>query len=307
MSFSQRIQGNRGHKLVGPLLATVALLVLTLFYLIAFGEYRPWMIMKLRKEITANQGEIAILRTKIAQSQQKREQRIGQLAVADEHAQLTKELARRTAELADQTRLAGKLREDLQQNAARFQAHRDQYRRAVRRAAKGLQMDRLETKTGRSYENVVITEVSAVGMQIRHPNGLTRIPYEELPDELQRKYQFSPDEKQGEIASEITAHSQHEKAVEANQTEIQERAREKAAREQAVKREALTRRLEVQHDLIREAERDLRALQRELSTNQRRKFRNTEAIETKIGEKQAQLNRLEAERASIELELETTP
>jgi hypothetical protein len=50
----------------------------------------------------------------------------------------------------------------------------------------------LSTKKGREYTSVTVTAVEPDGLRIRHESGTAKIPFEELPVEIQKKYAYDP-------------------------------------------------------------------------------------------------------------------
>ena len=70
------------------------------------------------------------------------------------------------------------------------------YRAKVRSEAKGKKMDTLTTTEGVVYKDVTITTVDAIGMGIDHESGGRRIPFKELPLQMQDYYQFGANEAQ---------------------------------------------------------------------------------------------------------------
>ena len=63
-------------------------------------------------------------------------------------------------------------------------------------------MPELKTLSGDTYTKVKITNVDAVRMQIRHSGGIKGIPFEELPMDLQDRFQFDSKEKEVRVAKE---------------------------------------------------------------------------------------------------------
>ena len=99
--------------------------------------------------------------------------------------------------------------------AAELEAYKNEYRAFARYRAKGRKLDRLETSTGKVYKNVSIREVTAIGMQIRHDGGFRRIPFEELPNDIQDEFQFDFDQKAAAMDQEQARRLAHETAVSA--------------------------------------------------------------------------------------------
>ncbi|WP_345714445.1 hypothetical protein [Luteolibacter yonseiensis] len=94
-----------------------------------------------------------------------------------------------------------------------FDAYKDEYRAYVRSKAKGTEMEQLVTQKGVVYKGVMIRDVTAIGIQIRHEEGQKRVDYEDLPADMQDYYQFDAAQKEAEIANEETVRKTHNKDV----------------------------------------------------------------------------------------------
>lgn len=94
-----------------------------------------------------------------------------------------------------------------------FETYKDEYRAFARSKAKGETMDKLETLTGGVYNDVIIREVTPVGIQIRHADGHKRIPFEELPEAMKDHFQFDPKQKDRVLADESATRNVLEAAV----------------------------------------------------------------------------------------------
>lgn len=90
-----------------------------------------------------------------------------------------------------------------------------EYRAKVRSGAEGKKMDTLTTNEGKTYHDVTITKVDAIGMGIDHESGGRRIPYKELPAEMRDYYQFGENEAQELAQREIDRQKQQNLAHEA--------------------------------------------------------------------------------------------
>jgi hypothetical protein len=89
------------------------------------------------------------------------------------------------------------------------------YREKVRSEAKEKKMDTLTTTEGVTYKDVTITKVDAIGMGIDHESGGRRIPFKELPLEMQDYYQFGVNEAQELAQREIERQKQRDLAHDA--------------------------------------------------------------------------------------------
>jgi hypothetical protein len=73
----------------------------------------------------------------------------------------------------------------------KFEGYKKKYRISERSNAIGEELGTLTTKSGKVYERVKIKEVSALELRFSHKNGSTGVSFNELPDELQDRFQFS--------------------------------------------------------------------------------------------------------------------
>jgi chromosome segregation ATPase len=79
----------------------------------------------------------------------------------------------------------------------------------MRDKAKGEQIAEITPLAGRTFRHVAVREVTPIGMQIRHDDGFTRIPYEDLPHALQERFQFDPQEKREAVKAESSSEQVH--------------------------------------------------------------------------------------------------
>ncbi len=63
------------------------------------------------------------------------------------------------------------------------------------------------------YNSVLIREVTAIGIQIRHADGQKRIFFEELPEAMKDRFQYDPKQKEQAMAEEAASRDVHEAAV----------------------------------------------------------------------------------------------
>jgi hypothetical protein len=134
-------------------------------------------------------------------------------------------------------------------------------REEARRQAVGQVIAKLETLKGDVYENVTIREVSPIGIAIRHDAGSRRVPFEELPLEMQRQFLFDPKEKEKALADEHAVQNAHLAQVEAakvERSEVQKTGQAEEYRLKASKAIATkSARIQVLEDEIRSLESDV--------------------------------------------------
>jgi hypothetical protein len=83
-----------------------------------------------------------------------------------------------------------------------FAALREQIRQTIWTKAVGEHLGNLTTTSGREYKNAVITRITALGLHIRHADGLARIHAPELPLELQDRFQWTAEERPTALQTE---------------------------------------------------------------------------------------------------------
>jgi len=265
MSLSELIQSSRGPGVIGTILALAIVLGFGYFSIIALDK-NIWAGDLSPEAILREQGrEIDSLRHHIQEGQIR-------IKASEKLKRGFSELERFKSNNQSQKSRIFLLDETLKNADAAFKKqldsfefYKNSYRSYVRGNAKGASLVELKVKNGAIYKNVIIREVTAVGLQIVHDEGLKRIPFEELPDDMIDFYQFDPKQKTDALEAERLAHSQNEASAIT--------AREQALKEKNSKREqdSLQKKMdEVQtHALyaskIRSIEGEIRQLQLELS------------------------------------------
>lgn len=207
---SYLISNERAPLAIGLFLAVAVVVGLCMFMLAVdeslFTAGKP----KLSSTINQQARELATLREEAA-IQSKKAERLENLSASLKTLQLgnldrSKKIKSLTDELTAATR-------ERMQTTGEFQAYKERYRDEIRGKAKGKTIERMVTKSGTVYENITIRQVTPIGMLIRHDSGSKRIPFEELPADLQDLYQFDPEEKDAALAQEKSMHRSHEESV----------------------------------------------------------------------------------------------
>jgi len=232
-------------------------------------------------------------------------------------------------EAAEKERLEHE-RQEREREQARRKAEADSEERRMqieeaRSQAVGQQIARLETLKGDVYENVVIRDVTPIGIEIRHDAGSRRVPFEQLPPEMQRQFHFDPKEKEQALRSEHAAQSAHMAQVTTASTEnpkVQgsgqsgqpnqnEEYRLKASKAVAAK----SARIQLLEDEIRSLENDL--YNEENKKYSRRYYSNgrwsygaggvsrAPIVREKINEKRGELSILKQQVATLQVELDS--
>lgn len=143
--------------------------------------------------------------------------------------------------------------------------YKNEYRTHVRSKAVGETFPELTTKAGSTYKRVEIRTVSAIGIQIRHEYGQKRIPFEELPEEMQERFQFDVAGKELAIAAENKHREEHEAAV-AVANQLQEKDMEAArARQEVARRTEMKRSITQKQNQISQLQSEIQSLELQIS------------------------------------------
>lgn len=73
------------------------------------------------------------------------------------------------------------------------QDYLDDARMSNRLAARGEKIPRLALNSGRTYDDLTITKVTDVGLEIRHSLGAARVPFNELSPAMQDRFLYDPE------------------------------------------------------------------------------------------------------------------
>jgi chromosome segregation ATPase len=213
MSFSDLMSSGRGPGVVGMLMALMVLVGFGILFMYASGDMaRPasqsieFIVAEQSKEIQSNSMHLEALKKVLSKlperdamknslTEKKQSIKTGQEKIAN----LKSNVQSKQAEIAVEE--------------AKLETYKNEYRAHVRNKAKGQTMETLTTRNGSVYKNVNIREVTAVGLQIRHDDGLKRIQFEELSDELMDYYQYDPNQKQKALQKEEETRTLHEAEV----------------------------------------------------------------------------------------------
>jgi hypothetical protein len=268
MSFTDLMQSGRGPGLIGMLLGLLVLAGFGILFMFVFDEGMQGADQSIDSIIRRQSDDIKRLRSHLSEESRTMELASARQAQQKALRELDRENQFRDAQAVTLKNDIGKAQAKHDELVASFEAYKDEYRAFVRAKAKGESIPRLETRKGEVYEGVIFREVSAVGIQVLHSGGQKRIPFEDLPQDLQDRFQFDAGQKAAALAREEEIHKEHESAVAASDAAVSEKAAEdrmkaeEEARQRAVlaiasgKRRIEAIREEIKHlreDIVREA------------------------------------------------------
>ena len=227
MSFTDMMSSHRGPGVIGMVMGLFVLLGFGVLFVFAFDEGSQGGDLSIESVVRHQAKEIDGYQANIVSGQQNLDQAPARITQARELARLKRggrELVENLTKRVDE-RKAG-----IALQTVAFADYKDNYRAYVRGKAKGEKIGKLETLNGFVYNDVVIREVTPVGIQIRHADGHKRIPFEVLPEAMIDRFQFDPKQKDQALAEELASRNLLESAVAvSNSTADQAKAERRSA------------------------------------------------------------------------------
>jgi DNA repair exonuclease SbcCD ATPase subunit len=145
----------------------------------------------LETTIDANDDELAQLTARRDDSQARLDRQLPRRTGG------TSELSKLTATSADLGHRLGEARRkvasleiEIPKLEETFSRHREQYRQSEWVRAVGESLGNLTVRGGREYRRAEITQVTEVGLEIRHEDGIARLQAPDLPAELCDRFQW---------------------------------------------------------------------------------------------------------------------
>ncbi len=96
-----------------------------------------------------------------------------------------------------------RLREAINQLDSDFTQYRTDYCRQVRQAAIGESMGDITLRNGREYKQVKIKQVTDVGLEIRHADGIARIQAPDLDQKIRDRFQWNDELRRQVLENEL--------------------------------------------------------------------------------------------------------
>ena len=263
MSFNDMLESGRGPGVIGMLMALAVLAIFGLLYVFAFDEKMMGGGPTIESVIRDQAREIEDYRNKLI-DREKDLAKTSRIAVVSQDLSTVNRRKRLLEDkIASVTKSVLEGKNELVALSGVFETYKDQYRNFVRDKAKGEILPQLETQSGSIYKNVNIREVTAVGMQIRHDEGLKRIPFEDLPKSMIDYYQFDAAGKAAALAQENVARNEHETSVAVANNEVSKAKAQQKGKETSEKIDKITRDSAVKSSQIQVITDEIRLLEGE--------------------------------------------
>ncbi|MGD9874516.1 MAG: hypothetical protein AB7T27_09635 [Kiritimatiellia bacterium] len=93
-------------------------------------------------------------------------------------------------------------------------------------AALSIPAEDITTSKGKTYINARITRVEPDGISFSHAGGIAKIPFWELPEEIQKKYGYDPQKAAAYSRQSSQAQAAYLKKVQSQPTDLEKRAKQ---------------------------------------------------------------------------------
>lgn len=262
MSFSDLMSSGRGPGVIGMVMALIVLLGFGALFMFAFDEGMQGADRSIESIIREQSRDIGHLQHGIQDGKTRLELTPGRLGAMRELSLLKRITQTQHDRIAELTAEVASAEAGMVDDLAKVEAYKDRYRAQVRSAAKGSEIKELQTTRGITYKNVNIREVTAIGIQIRHEDGQKRIPFEDLPEEMQDHFQFDPSQKAQALVEENQTREEHEAEAAVANVAANEQMAQQRAKDAALAREGLIRQIEYKEAQIESLEQEVNDLSR---------------------------------------------
>lgn len=190
MGFSDLLTSSRGPGVIGTLLAMFVLVGFGTLYMFVFDEGLQGG-QKTIQAVIRDQGTlIETHKIQIANYKDRIEDAKRFKEVAKEADDLKLRAENGAKRLAELTTAKAEAEAALTAADEAWAKYRDDYRASEWAAAVGEKFDELKTVGGELFAKVSIRKITHKGVDIAHQNGMKLIPCEDLPTELQDRFQF---------------------------------------------------------------------------------------------------------------------
>lgn len=294
------MSSGRGPGVVGMLLALLVLVVFALLFLFAFDEGMQGKGKSLEAVIAEQTKEIEDGRAKLDGVRKRLEVLPGLELASKELASVNRENQIRAGSLDGLAKDVVAMRNQVASQVEEIDNYKNAYRAAIRDKAKGLEMDELRTRDGKVFTKVKVNKVTAQAMHVQHAGGITAIPYEVLPDDMQDLYQFDPKEKELFLAGERRADLHLQRSVDDSEKMVKEEAERQRKAKEAADKVQRVQGMTALRTRIANLERDINAQQQAIISEKQKSLSRAPAMEARLREMKGELAGLAAKLAELQ-------
>ncbi len=303
MSFGEMMESSRGPGVIGMLMALAVMAIFVMLFIFAFDEKFQGGGKTIESVIAEQAREIADVKTAISNAEDQLTDVPARTARTNELVSFKRENQSMAALIDSLESGIKSANENIASITLEFETYKDKYRSLARGKAKGESIERLEARDGNVYQNVIIREVTAIGIQIMHDGGLKRVPFEELPASLVDRFQFDAKQKAAAIAKEDGERAQHDTAVSTAKAAESQDLAEKRKTDAVARKEAMVRGLAIKQSRIRSMEKEIRSLENAIQSEALKSISRAPQMRIQLASKQRELSELQADVAQMQAEV----
>lgn len=230
MSFGDLVSSGRGPGVIGMFMAIVVLVGFGVISIFVFDAELQGEDNSVAAVVRKQAEEIDMIHHQIETNNSVAADAAKVIANNKKLEELVKKNAADEAKLTELRETASNAKDTIFSATKEYNSYVTEYRNHTRRKAIGESIPELKLKSGDSYENVEIRDVSEIGVEIRHSGGQSRVAFEKLSTEWQERFQFDPEEKAKALAREAEAQKLFESSM-AQDLAVEEGAEAEAADE----------------------------------------------------------------------------
>jgi len=212
--FDDLITSSRGPGVIGTLIALVVLAGFGTLFMFAFDEGMGGGKKSIESVIRDQAVEVDSLKTTISESSKHLEIAPERKKTASEADEIARQTRLNKGKVDAASRIIEKVKLEIVGVQKSLEDYKQSYREQIRGEAVGLKYPELKTLTGKTFVNVSINKVDAVGISFRHADGSTRVAFDILPADIKEYFQYDVAEKDRAKAAENLIAGQHAQDVE---------------------------------------------------------------------------------------------
>lgn len=286
--FDDLISSSRGPGVIGTLIALIVLIGFGVLFLFAFDEGMSGGNKPIESIIREQAVELESVKSSIALKTKALEIAPERKKIASEAEETSRQTRLNKGKLDGVARIIEKVKGEIEATGKAFEDYRQSYREQVRGEAIGLKYPELKTLSGKSYRNVTVTRVDAIGMAFSHSEGTTRADFDDLPADVQEFFQYDVKEKEKAKAAESQVAGQHAEDVKTALSEADRAKQDEAMRKSEAEKAQAKAVVTAMTSRITEIDMEIKGVQRDWD-NERQRVRvsggvvNSAAYQTKLG------------------------
>jgi chromosome segregation ATPase len=189
--FDDLFSSSRGPGVIGTGLALVVLVGFGSLYMLVFDEEMQGGDKTIESIIRDQAGQIDSYEKSIAMQKDSIEKSKERVKLSDEVVGLERQIALRQTRIDEMKAEITEAGTAIEKVGTDWEAYKTLYRKAERGRAIGEEFPELTTKSGRSYKGVKINKIDDLRTGITHAQGGGSIAWNEMPDELADRFQFT--------------------------------------------------------------------------------------------------------------------